>query len=100
MPTASARAATRGRGAAALITELHCVLATVLVFLLQNLFDVSAGFGELDVLDGEVGPSPLVGVAGSGVVSGQGRRLIPVVAFEVFPQEERPVTDVDFRISE
>src|ERR1700750_319024 len=98
-PTARARAATRGLGAA-LITKLLRVLLAVLVALLQHLFNVSARFREGDVLHVKVRPAPLVGVAGTGVVSGERRRLVAVVAVEQFAQEEGAVADVDFRIRE
>src|SRR4051795_12778637 len=98
-PTARARAATRGRGAA-LIAELLAVLAAVLVAFLQHLFDVGAGFREGDALDRQVRPTPLVGVAGAGVVGGQRCRLVAVVAVEQFAQEEGPVADVQFGVAE
>src|SRR3954468_8934551 len=98
-PTARARAATRGRGAA-LIAELLAVLAAVLVPLLQHLFDVGAGFREGDLPDREVGSAPLVGVAGAGVVGGERRRRVAVVAVEQFPQQEGAVADVEFGIGE
>src|SRR3954471_325125 len=98
-PTARARAATRGRGAA-LIAELLAVLAAVLVPLLQHLFDVGAGFREGDLPDREVGSAPLVGVAGAGVVGGERRRLVAVVAVEQFAQEEGPVADVQFGVGQ
>src|SRR3954449_7602513 len=97
-PTASARAATRGLGA--LIAELLRVLPPVLVPLLQHLFDVGAGFREGDLLDGEVRPTPPVGVAGAGVVGGERRGLVAVIAFQQFVQEEGPVADVQFGIRE
>src|SRR3954469_16593087 len=98
-PTARARAATRGRGAP-LIAELLAVLAAVLVAFLQHLFDVGAGFREGDALDRQVRPTPLVGIAGAGVVGGHRRRLVAVVAIEQFAQEEGPVADVQFGVGQ
>src|SRR5215212_7519017 len=96
-PTARARAATRGCGVA-LIAKLLAVLAAVLVAFLQHLFDVGPSFREGYARDREVRPAPLVGVAGAGVVSGQRRRLVAVVAIEQFAQEEGPVADVQFGV--
>src|SRR3954447_10337805 len=98
-PTARARAAIRGRGAA-LIAELLAVLAAVLVALLQHLFDVGTRFREGDVRYREVRPAPLVGVPRASVVSGQRRRLVAVVAVEQFAQEEGPVADVQFGVGQ
>src|SRR3954447_18856128 len=98
-PTASARAATRGRGVA-LIAELLAVLAAVLVPLFQHLFDVGPRFGEGNALYREVCPTPLVGVTGAGVVSGERRRLVAVVAVEQFAQEEGAVADVQFGVGQ
>src|SRR3954453_7876152 len=98
-PTARARAATRGRGVA-LIAQLPAVLAPVFGLLFQHLFDVGASFREGDLLDLQVRPSPPVGVAGAGVVGGERRRRVAVVAVEQFPQQEGAVADVDFGIGE
>src|SRR3954451_2654733 len=98
-PTARARAARRGLGAA-LIAELPAVLLPVLALLLQHLFDIGARFREGDPLDRQPRAAPLVGVAGTGVVSGQRRGLVAVVAVEQFAQQEGPVADVDFRVGE
>src|SRR4051812_4882703 len=98
-PTARARAATRGRGAA-LITKLLAVLAPVLVAFLQDLFDVGAGFRKGNLPDREVRPTPLVGVAGAGVVGSQRRRLVAVVAVEQFAEKEGPVADVQFGVGQ
>ena len=51
-------------------------------------------------LDVKVAPAPLVGVAGTGVVGGERRRLVAVVAVEQFAQQEGAVADVDFRVGE
>src|SRR6186997_287800 len=99
-PTARARAATRGRAAAGLITELPRVLAAVLPALRQHLFDVGPGFGEGDLLDGEVRSAPIIGVAGAGVVGGERGRLVAVIAVEQFPQQEGSVANIDFGVSQ
>src|ERR1044072_2545086 len=98
-PTARARAATRGLGAA-LIAELPRVFLAVLVAFRQHLFDVGAGFREGDLRHRQVSPAPLVGVAGPSVVSGERGGLVAVIAVQQVAQEEGPVADVQFGIGE
>ena len=88
------------RGLGVTVAQLLRVLIAVLVTFLEHLFDVGARFREGDLARRSDRSAPLVGVAGPGVVGGQRRGHVAVVAVEQFAQEEGAVADVDFGVGE
>src|SRR5262249_26701242 len=82
------------------VAQLSGVLVAVGALLLEHLFHVSAGFREGDPVDVEIAAAPLIDVAGTGVVGGEGGDDVTVVAVEQFPQQVGAVADVDFRVAQ